>query len=180
MLVQGKCLQSLSPLKILQEAVEDIPQSVSLWPAPPVAAPYVPSVPEPVPVAWVKTGVLPGQSEAPHLVAGLEGVAAKAIQALGKESHGSCSPVVAISPPRSIRRESVVRPRWVVAKKRERHFHVFSASLGVLRCFGSPAMEHCRVSEERSLADQNTLGPRSIENEDTISSVPCCFVVSAI
>lgn len=117
MLVQGFCSQRLSRLQKLQEAVEDVPSSVS-WQSP-VAAPYVPSVPEPVPVAWVKTGVPPGQSEAPHLIAELEGAAAKAIEALGKQSHGSCSPVLAISPPRPIRRESVVRPRWAIAKKRD-------------------------------------------------------------
>jgi len=57
-----------------------------------------------------------GQSEASHLIAELEGAVAKGVEALGKGLHGNCSPVLAISPPRPIRRASVVQPRWVFAR----------------------------------------------------------------
>lgn len=65
-------------------------------------------------VPRVKAGVAAGESERPRLVAGTGGAASKALETLDKEFPGSSSSFVpAVTPPESIKREPVLKPRWV-------------------------------------------------------------------
>lgn len=111
--------------KTRQGAIEDAPQALSRWSAPPPAAPYVPAVPVPALVPRVETGVAAGESERPSLVAGTDEAASKALRILDTEFSRSGSCVQAVPPPEAIKRESVAQQRWVGPHKAARSRRVF-------------------------------------------------------
>lgn len=91
--------------------------------------PNVPAILEPMANAWVNAGVAATGGELPNLVAGFDGAALEALQALDTESPGNSSCVLVVSPPKAIKRESVGYPRWVD--------YVKSRELRIARCLCS-------------------------------------------